>query len=158
MLTIGQNVYRAIVAHARAEHPIAACGLVAGRIGSDRPTRCVPVANTRRSADFWEFDPVEQFKAWREMDRRGEEPVIIYHSNPFAEAYPSRADVRYFAYPDAHFVVLSGQDATGPGTSAARFRSFHITDGTITEESVVIEPEDAGPAAVEPEDANPTRF
>jgi proteasome lid subunit RPN8/RPN11 len=90
MLTIDQNVYNAIVAHARIEHPVSACGMVAGPIGTDRPVRVVPMANAERSPTFFSFDVVEQLRVWQEMDRRDEEPLVVYHSNPYHEAYPSR--------------------------------------------------------------------
>ncbi|MCX9190108.1 peptidase [Carbonactinospora thermoautotrophica] len=131
MLKIEQAIYDAIVAHARADHPDEACGVVAGPIGSDRPTRFIPMTNAERSPTFFRFDPLEQFKVWREMDDRDEEPVVIYHSHTATEAYPSRTDIAYASEPNAHYVVVSTRDP-----EEVEFRSFRIVDGEVTEEEV----------------------
>src|SRR5437868_13342082 len=90
MLTIDRALVDRIVAHARADHPDEACGIIAGPIGSDRPARYIPMTNAERSPTFYRFDSHEQLKVWREMDDRDEEPVVIYHSHTSPEAYPSR--------------------------------------------------------------------
>ena len=138
MLTIDQAIYDAIIAHARADHPDEACGVVAGPVGSDRPDRYVPMANAERSPTFYRFDAAEQFKVWREMDDRDEEPVIIYHSHSSTEAYPSRTDISYAGEPNAHYVLVSTRDADGLGDF--QFRSFRIVDGVVSEESVTVTP------------------
>ncbi|WP_067483201.1 Mov34/MPN/PAD-1 family protein [Actinomadura hibisca] len=133
MLTIERALVDQIVAHARADHPDEACGVIAGPVGSDRPTRYVPMANAERSPTFYRFDSLEQLKVWREMDDRDEEPVVIYHSHTATEAYPSRTDVSYAAEPNAHYVLVSTRDA-----EEDEFRSYRIVDGVITEEEVVV--------------------
>jgi [CysO sulfur-carrier protein]-S-L-cysteine hydrolase len=131
VLRIDRAVHDAIVAHARRDHPDEACGVVAGTEGSDRPTRVVPMLNAERSPTFYRFDSVEQLKVWQEMDHNGEVPVVIYHSHTATEAYPSRTDVALAAEPDAHYVLVSTREP-----DRTEFRSFHIGDGTVTEEPV----------------------
>ena len=143
MLTIDQAIHDAIIAHARADHPDEACGVVAGPIGSDRPVRFVPMANAERSPTFYIFDSAEQFKVWREMDDRDEEPVIIYHSHTSTEAYPSRTDISYAGEPNAHYVLVSTRDSDGLGEF--QFRSFRILDAVVSEEAVTVSTAD--PAA-----------
>jgi [CysO sulfur-carrier protein]-S-L-cysteine hydrolase len=133
MLTIERAIVDRIVAHARADHPDEACGIVAGPVGSGRPERFVPMANAERSPTFYRFDSMEQFKVWREMDDRGEAPVVIYHSHTATEAYPSRTDISYASEPDAHYVLVSTRDA-----EATEFRSYRIVDGEVTEEDVTV--------------------
>jgi [CysO sulfur-carrier protein]-S-L-cysteine hydrolase len=133
MLTIERAIVDQIVAHARADHPDEACGVVAGAIGSDRPTRFVAMANAERSPTFYRFDSMEQFKVWREMDDRDEEAVVIYHSHTATEAYPSRTDISYASEPNAHYVLVSTRDA-----GSTDFRSYRIADGEVTEEEVTI--------------------
>src|SRR5690606_37712753 len=106
VLVIDQANYDKIVAHARADHPDEACGVVAGPAGSDRPERFIPMVNAERSPTFFRFDSQEQFRVWREMDDRGEEPVVIYHSHTATEAYPSRTDIAYASEPQAHYVLV----------------------------------------------------
>jgi proteasome lid subunit RPN8/RPN11 len=133
VLTIDQATRDAIVAHARADHPDEACGVVAGPAGSDRPLRFIPMANAARSATFYEFDSMDLLRLYRELDDRDEVPVIVYHSHTATEAYPSRTDVAYASEPDAHYVLVSTRD---PET--VEFRSFRIRDGEVTEEPVSV--------------------
>src|SRR5215813_12793468 len=102
MLSISQELADQIIAHARADHPDEACGVIAGRDGA--PERFVPMENAERSPTFYRFDSKEQLRVWREMDDRDETPVVIYHSHTATEAYPSRTDVSYASEPDAHYV------------------------------------------------------
>jgi [CysO sulfur-carrier protein]-S-L-cysteine hydrolase len=121
------------VAHARADHPDEACGVLAGPAGSDRPERFIPMANAARSPTFYEFDSTEQFRLWREMDEHDEEPVVIYHSHTATEAYPSRTDIGLAMEPGAHYVLVSTRDS-----DETEFRSYRILDGQVTEEPVTV--------------------
>ena len=133
MLTISQDLYDQIVAHARADHPDEACGVLAGPAGSDRPKRFIPMTNAARSPTFYEFDSTEQFGVWKEMDERDEEPVVIYHSHTATEAYPSRTDISYANEPGAHYVLVSTRDE-----HETEFRSYRIHDGEVSEEPVTV--------------------
>ena len=82
MLEIQWSIVNAIVAHARADHPDEACGVIAGSIGSDRPERLIPMVNAVRCPTLYEFDSMELLRLYREMDDRDEVPVVIYHSHP----------------------------------------------------------------------------
>ena len=131
MLTITADLYDKIVAHARADHPDEACGVIAGPAGTGRPERFIPMLNAERSPTFYRFDSTEQFQVWREMDQRGEEPVVIYHSHTATEAYPSRTDISYASEPGAHYVLVSTREPDRP-----EFRSFRISGDAVTEEEV----------------------
>jgi [CysO sulfur-carrier protein]-S-L-cysteine hydrolase len=133
MLTISRELYENIVAHARADHPDEACGVIAGPEGTDRPERFIPMLNAERSPTFYRFDSAEQLRVWREMDDLDEEPVVIYHSHTATEAYPSRTDISYASEPGAHYVLVSTRDVQN-----AEFRSYRILDGQVTEEPVEI--------------------
>lgn len=133
MLTIDAGTREAIIAHARADHPDEACGIVAGPVGSDRPLRFIPMVNAARSPTFYEFDSMDLLKLYRELDDRDEAPVVVYHSHTATEAYPSRTDITYASEPDAHYVLVSTRDAL-----EIEFRSFRIVDGAVTEEPVTV--------------------
>src|SRR6202012_1636564 len=124
VLVIRADLVEAMVAHARADHPDEACGVLPGPEGSDRPERHVAMVNAERSPTFYRFDAQEQLKVWRAMDGADEVPVVIYHSHPATEAYPSRTDVSYASEPNAHYVLVSTRDE-----DATEFRSYRITDG-----------------------------
>ena len=133
MLTIRADLVEAMVAHARADHPDEACGIIAGPEGSDRPERFIAMVNAERSPTFYRFDSAEQLKVWRAMDDADEVPVVIYHSHTATEAYPSRTDISYASEPDAHYVLVSTRDA-----DRREVRSYRIVDGVVTEELVTI--------------------
>ncbi len=135
MLRISQSLADEIVAHARRDHPDEACGVVAGTVGSDDPQRFVPMLNAARSPTFYEFDSLDLLRLYRDMDARGEEPVVIYHSHTATEAYPSRTDVSYAQEPNAHYVLVSTKEC-GNDEGPVQFRSFRIIDGSVTEEPV----------------------
>ena len=149
VLTIDQEIYDAIVAHARRDHPDEACGVVAGPEGSDRAERFVPMVNAAGSPTFYEFDSTELLALYKDMDARDEEPVVVYHSHTATEAYPSRTDIGLASEPNAHYVLVSTRDCfdeSGPngvgGNSdgPVEFRSYRIIDGVVTEEEVTITP------------------
>ena len=133
MLTISRSLYDKIVAHARADHPDEACGVIAGPAGSDRPERFIAMMNAERSPTFYRFDSAEQFRVWREMDDNDEEPVVIYHSHTATEAAPSRTDVALAQEPGAHYLLVSTREP-----DRTEVRSFRIVDGTVTEEPVTV--------------------
>jgi [CysO sulfur-carrier protein]-S-L-cysteine hydrolase len=133
MLTISAALRAQILAHARADDPDEACGVIAGPAGQDRPARFIPMLNAARSPTFYEFDSLEQLRVWREMDERDEEPVVIYHSHTATEAYPSRTDIALAQEPGAHYVLVSTRDP-----AVDEFRSYRIIDGTVTEEPVTV--------------------
>ncbi|GAC69131.1 hypothetical protein GS4_20_01970 [Gordonia soli NBRC 108243] len=133
VLQIRRELVDAMVAHARADHPDEACGIIAGPEGSDRPERFVAMLNAERSPTFYRFDAGEQLKVWREMDRNDEEPVVVYHSHTATEAYPSRTDISYAGEPAAHYVLVSTRDP-----DVDEIRSYRIVDGVVTEELIEI--------------------
>ena len=131
VLRISRSLADRIIAHARADHPDEACGVIAGPEGSDTPTRFVPMTNAERSPTFYRFDSGEQLKLYRELDQRDEEIVVVYHSHTGTEAYPSRTDISYAGEPQAHYVLVSTRHS-----DSVEFRSYRIVDGVVTEEDV----------------------
>ncbi len=149
MLTIAQETYDALVAHAKRDHPDEACGVVAGPEGSDRPERFIPMVNAAGSPTFYEFDSAELLALYKDMDAHDEEPVVIYHSHTATEAYPSRTDIGLASEPNAHYVLISTRDcfdeagaevSGGNSDGPVEFRSYRIIDEVVTEEDVTITP------------------
>ena len=137
MLQISQDLVDKLLAHARADHPDEACGVIAGAAGSDIPTRFIPMVNAARSPTFYEFDSADLLKLYRDLDANEEDPVVIYHSHTSTQAYPSRTDIAYAAEPSAHYVLISTRE-TGNDDGPYELRSFRILDGEVTEEEIVI--------------------
>ena len=137
MLRIDQDIYDAIVDHARKDHPVEACGVVTGPEGSDRAERFVPMVNAAGSPTFYEFDSHDLLELYKEMDARDEEPVVIYHSHTDTEAYPSRTDIGLAMEPNAHYVLVSTREH-GNSEAPVEFRSYRIVNGQVTEEEVSV--------------------
>lgn len=129
MLRLRRDLLDAMVAHCRAEHPIEACGVLAGRDGV--PERHIPMRNAEESRTRYAMDPDEQLAVWRDMDERGEQPVVIYHSHTATEAVPSAPDVRFAAEPDTHYLIVSTRHPKIP-----EVRAYRIADGEAVEEAV----------------------
>ena len=124
-----------MIAHARADHPDEACGIVAGPTGSDRPDRLIRMVNAERSPTFYRFDSQEQLRLYRDLDARDEEVVVVYHSHTATEAYPSRTDISFAGEPQAHYLLVSTRDP-----ERDEVRSYRILDGQVSEENVEIVP------------------
>ncbi|WP_375432167.1 Mov34/MPN/PAD-1 family protein [uncultured Friedmanniella sp.] len=133
VLSIARAHVDAMVAHARADHPDEACGVIVGPEGSDTPTRFLAMTNADRSPTFFRFDPTEQLRLYQDMEDADEEIVVVYHSHTATEAYPSRTDLSYAAEPQAHYVLVSTADP-----DAVSVRSYRIVDGVVTEEELAI--------------------
>ena len=153
MLSIDQETYDAIVAHAKRDHPDEACGVVAGPAGSDRPERMVEMVNAAGSPTFYEFDSLELLALYKDMDARDEEPVVIYHSHTATEAYPSRTDIGLASEPNAHYVLVSTREH-GNNDGPVEFRSYRIVDSEVTEEEVAVV--DALPSPPVPQTSPPS--
>ena len=133
VLVIRADLVDAMVAHARADHPDEACGVIAGPGGSDRPngsSRCSTPSGRRRSTGSTRRTAQGVARAWKTQARP---PIVIYHSHTATEAYPSRTDISYASEPDAHYVLVSTRDP-----DEHELRSYRIVDGVVTEEPVKI--------------------
>ena len=110
MLILSSSLVGEMIAHAREQHPVEACGIIAGPAGGDRPTRLLRMRNALESATAFQFDPTEQMAAYRQMDARGEDPIVIYHSHTASPPYPSGTDTRLAADRDAYYAIISTAD------------------------------------------------
>ena len=118
------------MAHARAEAPKEACGLLAGRDGA--PTRLIRCANVHATpVTRYAIEPREQLRAFREMETNGEELVAIYHSHPISQPYPSPTDRAEAHYPDAFYVLVSLREST------PEVRAFQVREGWVREVAIV---------------------
>ncbi|MGZ5076833.1 MAG: Mov34/MPN/PAD-1 family protein [Methylobacter sp.] len=131
MLVIHSKLIEAIIIQADKDHPIETCGVIAGPEGSDTPLRLIPMRNAAHSETFFEFEPQQQLQVWKEIETRGEEPIVIYHSHTHSQAYPSRTDIENASEPGAHYVIISTDNEC-----FSEIRSFRILDGMVTEERV----------------------
>jgi len=129
-MLIPQNILEQMVAHARQEAPIEACGYLIGKNG--RITQCYPVRNDDQAEDHFTFTPEEQHLALLTAEREGLEIMALYHSHPRGAARPSAEDLRLAFDPSLLYVIISLVDRKDS------VRAFHIREGKIEEEQVVV--------------------
>jgi proteasome lid subunit RPN8/RPN11 len=60
VLVIRADIVEAVMAHARAEHPHEACGMIAGGEGADRPERFIRMANAAKPSGDAAVDELER--------------------------------------------------------------------------------------------------
>jgi [CysO sulfur-carrier protein]-S-L-cysteine hydrolase len=126
-----------LVAHARAESPNEACGLIAGTaaVADDGvATRWLPARNRAASPLRYELHPDDLVRAVLALDDAGESIWAIVHSHVRSPARPSPTDVSLAFYPDALYVLVSLSPAEAdPATGAERVRAWRIVDGQVHE-------------------------
>jgi [CysO sulfur-carrier protein]-S-L-cysteine hydrolase len=120
-----------LVAHAVAELPNEACGLLAGPDG--RVERFYAMRNADDSPVTYRLDPKEQLEVFDEIEAQGWELRAIFHSHAHTEAYPSPTDRRQAFYPEAAYLLLSLADRDDPV-----LRGFTIREGEVEEREVRI--------------------
>jgi len=130
-LEIPKEIFSSMVAQAREQAPIEACGILAGT--GFRVRQFYPMANRDQSTDHFMMQPEEQFAAMKDVRRNGLEILAIYHSHPETPARPSAEDIRLALTPGVRHVILSLQNRNKP-----KLRAFRIEDGVVLESPVKI--------------------
>jgi proteasome lid subunit RPN8/RPN11 len=127
----------ALVAHARAEYPNEACGLIAGTAPAAEggtATSWHPTRNRAASPLRYEIHPDDLLRVSLEIDDADEVTWGIVHSHVSSPARPSPTDVGLAFYPDALYLLVSlAGDQADPVTGAASVRAWRIVDGAVFE-------------------------
>ena len=132
-LTLPKSMVDEIIAHTKEGGLAEICGMIAGHEG--KAVKLYRVANAAENPVLTYFmEPHDQLHAFKDMDERGWELLVIYHSHPSSENYPSQTDVRQAFYPEAYYII-----ATLYQPSAKPLRAYRIVDSTITEEPIIVE-------------------
>ena len=134
MIKLRQSDYEKIVAHAKSEAPIEACGLIAGEIsGGDKIVKKVYIlTNTDHAEEHFTLDPKEQLKAVKDMRAEGLDPLGNWHSHPVSPSRPSEEDKRLAFDSSASYLILSLMD------DEPVLNSFHIEGDKAEKEELVI--------------------
>lgn len=131
MLFIHRQFIDQISEMAEANNSLEICGVISGV--NDTAKELYPIENQAKSSTFFVFDPMQQFRIWKEMDGNGHEPLIIYHSHTQSRAYPSKDDIVYANEPYAHYLIVSVDEKFKD-----EIRSYRIINGSVYEESISI--------------------
>jgi [CysO sulfur-carrier protein]-S-L-cysteine hydrolase len=131
VLAISRATFDALVEHAWSDFPYEVCGLIGLR--GDGSAEVIPIRNAERSMRYYVMDSKELLRGMRRIEDE-EMGLVIYHSHTHTRAFPSATDVRYAAYPDALYAIITLQEHDAPDV-----RAFTIRDGEIAETPVVVE-------------------
>ena len=129
-LTIPESIYRQMVAQARAEAPIEACGILAGRHGAVE--KLYEMTNADGATDHFMMAPGEQFAVVKDMRSAGLGMLAVYHSHPASPARPSEEDIRFGLMPGMTYIILSLLDAEPV------VKGFLIDNGEVSETPVTV--------------------
>lgn len=144
-VTLPATIRDALVAHARAEYPNEACGLIAGTAPvaeGGAATRWHPARNRAASPLRYEIHPDDLLRASLAIDDAGEVIWGIVHSHVRSSARPSPTDVGLAFYPDALYLLVSLSEAEAdPVTGAESVRAWRIVDCAVFEVSLETEPD-----------------
>lgn len=130
MLKIPRAIHDDLIAHARADFPIEACGMLGGVDGA--VSAIFRMANTDQSNEHFMMDPKEQFAVVKELRNRGLAMLAVYHSHPESPARPSEEDIRLALTPGVSYVIVS---LAGPEPDV---KAFRIADGVVEPEPIEI--------------------
>jgi len=130
VITITREIVEEMERHAREEYPRECCGMLAGK--EQTITRIFKTKNIAESEDLYELNPLEQVKAFEEIDRLSLKLLGVYHSHPDHPCYPSTLDISQAFYPDTLFFIISLLDFDNP-----QLKAFRLNKGEAVEEEII---------------------
>jgi len=130
-LQIPNNIFEQILRQAKAQAPIEACGILAGKDGAIE--KLYKMTNVNKRSDHFMMEPEEQFKVVKDIRAAGLDMLAIYHSHPQTPARLSAEDIRLAITPGVTYVIVSLQDS-----NCAVVKGFYIENSDVTEVPVDI--------------------
>lgn len=124
-LTLPATLADELLAHARAEVPNEACGLLSGDLAGGRATGYHPARNAEASPLRYNVHPDDLVRIVFAIDDAGEDLVAIFHSHTHTPAVPSPTDRRSAQYPGVFYLLATLSDPTAPAASALRAWRIH---------------------------------
>lgn len=125
-----RTIREAIVAHARAEYPNEAAGLIIGdgpAAAGGRALRYEATRNKAASPLRYEIDPDDLYRLTVATDDADEVFWGIVHSHTHTPAVPSPTDVGLAFYPDALYLLVSlSEDLADKVTGSPSVRAWRI--------------------------------
>jgi proteasome lid subunit RPN8/RPN11 len=130
-LKIPADIFEQILTQAKAQAPVEACGILAGK--HSRVEKLYKMTNVDNSSNHFMMEPTEQFTVVKDIRSSGLEMLAIYHSHPIAPAKPSAEDVRLSLTQNVTYVIVSLQNSKCPAV-----KGFLVENGNVTEVPVKI--------------------
>lgn len=131
VLIIPSSIFDEMISHCREGYPNEACGILAGIDGVVK--NIYRMKNIENSPVSYMMDPSEQFKVLKDIRLKGLKMLAIFHSHPYAAAYPSAKDVSLAFYDDVVYIIIS---LVG---EIPIIKGYSISGGTIEEINIATE-------------------
>jgi proteasome lid subunit RPN8/RPN11 len=136
-LTVTTALAEELLAHARAEAPNEACGILSGSLAEGRATRYHAARNADASPYVYTVHPDDLVRIVLGIEDAGEDLVAIFHSHTHTPAVPSPTDRRQAMYPDAFYLLATLMDYQARPSQA--LRAWRIREGEAAEVPLAIE-------------------
>ena len=130
-LRIPRPLAEELLAHARAEVPNEACGLLAGSLATGEASGYHPARNAEASPYVYTVHPDDLVRIVFAIEDAGQDLVAIFHSHTHTPAVPSPTDRRQAQYPDPFYLLATLADPDADAADA--LRAWRIRDGESTE-------------------------
>jgi proteasome lid subunit RPN8/RPN11 len=135
-VSLPREIATAIRAHARAEAPREACGIIIGSApaaSGGAPLRWIPTTNVLASSTLYEIDAAQLLRISIDADDAGEFIWGIVHSHVASPAVPSITDTSVAGYPDALYLLVSLSASQVAPDGEPGIRAWWIVDRSATE-------------------------
>ncbi|MFM8997243.1 MAG: Mov34/MPN/PAD-1 family protein [Candidatus Limnocylindrus sp.] len=141
-VSLPREITSAMRAHARAEAPREACGIIVGSApaaSGGAPLRWIPTTNVLASSTLYEIDPAQLLRISLDADDAGESIWGIVHSHVASPAVPSVTDITVAGYPDALYLLVSLAPSQAAPDGEPGIRAWWIVDQVATEVELVVQ-------------------
>lgn len=125
-LRISSALADELLAHARAELPNEACGLLSGHLDVRVATTYHPARNADASPYVYSVHPDDLLRIVLAIEENGQDLVAIFHSHTHTAAVPSATDRRSAFYPEAFYLLATLSDPEA--SPAESLRAWRIDD------------------------------
>jgi proteasome lid subunit RPN8/RPN11 len=135
-VSLPREITESIRAHARAEAPREACGIIIGSApaaAGGTPLRWIPTTNVLASSTLYEIDAAQLLRISLDADDAGEFIWGIVHSHVASPAVPSVTDTSVAGYPDALYLLVSLAPSQAAPDGEPGIRAWWIVDRSATE-------------------------
>jgi proteasome lid subunit RPN8/RPN11 len=135
-VSLPREITEAMRAHARAEAPREACGIIIGSAPAalgGAPLRWIPTTNVLASSTLYEIDAVQLLRISLDADDAGEFIWGIVHSHVASPAVPSVTDTSVAGYPDALYLLVSLAPSQAAPDGEPGIRAWWILNREATE-------------------------
>lgn len=133
MVRIPRAIYERMIDHAKKESPLECCGILSGK--GKTVQKVFEIPNAEKSPTRYSMSPLDQLKAFKEIEKESMEMVAVYHSHPRTIPFPSETDVKLAFYPEISSVIISLKEEDHP-----MMKAFSIGKDAIYPEEIEVIP------------------